>query len=52
MRRGRIRAVHSVFNGQAEIIEAEVMQTSSLVGKSLSELGLSDGFKDWCDLSQ
>ncbi|WP_455479822.1 Trk system potassium transporter TrkA [Bartonella sp. B23] len=45
MRRGRIRAVHSVFNGQAEIIEAEVMQTSSLVGKSLSELNLSDGLR-------
>ncbi|WP_039759960.1 TrkA C-terminal domain-containing protein, partial [Bartonella queenslandensis] len=45
MRRGRIRSVHSVFNGRAEIIEAEVMQTSSLVGKSLSELNLSDGLR-------
>ncbi|ENN93482.1 Trk system potassium transporter TrkA [Bartonella bovis] len=45
MRRGRIRAVHSVFNGAAEIIEAEAMQTSSLIGKSLSELKLSEGLR-------
>ncbi|WP_407965022.1 Trk system potassium transporter TrkA [Bartonella sp. C271] len=45
MRRGRIRAVHSVFNGAAEIIEAEAMQTSSLVGKSLRELNLPEGLR-------
>ncbi|KEG20054.1 Trk system potassium transporter TrkA [Bartonella bacilliformis] len=45
MRRGRIRAVHSVFNGAAEIIEAEAMQTSSLIGKTLSELNLSEGLR-------
>ncbi|MDD9333849.1 MAG: TrkA C-terminal domain-containing protein, partial [Bartonella sp.] len=45
MRRGRIRAVHSVFNGAAEIIEAEAMQTSSLVGKPLRELNLPEGLR-------
>ncbi|AQX27858.1 MULTISPECIES: Trk system potassium transporter TrkA [unclassified Bartonella] len=45
MRRGRIRAVHSVFNGAAEIIEAEAMQTSSLVGKPLKELNLPEGLR-------
>ncbi|KEC54378.1 Trk system potassium transporter TrkA [Bartonella rochalimae] len=45
MRRGRIRAVHSVFNGAAEIIEAEAMQTSLLVGKPLRELNLPEGLR-------
>ena len=45
MRRGRIRAVYSVSNGEAEIIEAEAMQTSPLVGKPLSELDLPDGLR-------
>ncbi|CBI76285.1 potassium uptake protein TrkA [Bartonella clarridgeiae 73] len=45
MRRGRIRAVHSVFNGAAEIIEAEAMQTSSLIGKPLRELNLPEGLR-------
>ncbi|EJF90732.1 Trk system potassium transporter TrkA [Bartonella tamiae] len=45
MRRGRIRSVYSVLNGEAEIIEAEAMQTSSLVGKPLSQLNLPDGLR-------
>ncbi|ALE03929.1 Trk system potassium transporter TrkA [Bartonella ancashensis] len=45
VRRGRIRAVHSVFNGAAEIIEAEVMKTSALVGKLLLDLNLPDGLR-------
>ncbi|MDD9330593.1 MAG: TrkA C-terminal domain-containing protein, partial [Bartonella sp.] len=36
---------HSVFNGAAEIIEAEAMQTSSLVGKPLRELNLPEGLR-------
>ncbi|MHC5306886.1 Trk system potassium transporter TrkA [Bartonella sp. LJL80] len=45
MRRGRIRSVYSVSNGEAEIIEAEAMQTSPLVGKPLSELKLPEGLR-------
>lgn len=45
LRRGRIRAVYSVLNGAAEIIEAEAMQTSPLVGKSLAELNLPEGLR-------
>jgi len=40
MRRGRIRAVHSVSHGQAELIEAQALQTSSLVGKPIEEMQL------------
>lgn len=45
VRRGRIRAVHSVQKGAAEIIEAEAMETSPLVGKPLRDLDLPDGVR-------
>jgi trk system potassium uptake protein TrkA len=45
VRRGRIRAVHSVEQGQAEIIEAEALETSPLVGPALRELDLPDGMR-------
>ncbi|MBW3098453.1 Trk system potassium transporter TrkA [Pseudohoeflea coraliihabitans] len=45
VRRGRIRAVYSVQKGAAEIIEAEAMETSPLVGKPLRELDLPDGVR-------
>jgi trk/ktr system potassium uptake protein len=45
VRRGRIRAVHSVQKGAAEIIEAEAMETSPLVGKPLRDLELPDGVR-------
>ncbi|MCT8974163.1 Trk system potassium transporter TrkA [Microbaculum marinisediminis] len=45
VRRGRIRGVHSVQNGAAEIIEAEALETSPLVGKPLRELDLFDGIR-------
>ena len=45
VRRGRIRAVHSVQKGAAEIIEAEAMEPSPLVGKPLRDLDLPDGVR-------
>lgn len=45
VRRGRIRAVHSVEQGQAEIIEAEALDTSPLVGPELRELDLPAGIR-------
>jgi trk system potassium uptake protein TrkA len=45
VRRGRIRGVHTIENGLAEVIEAEAMQTSPLVGKPLRELDLDDGMR-------
>jgi trk system potassium uptake protein TrkA len=45
VRRGRIRAVYSVEKGRAEIIEAEAMDTSPLVGKPLRELDLPPGVR-------
>jgi trk system potassium uptake protein TrkA len=45
VRRGRIRAVHSVRDGMAEVLEAEALDTSPLVGKPLRELDLGDGLR-------
>ncbi|MCO5071357.1 MAG: Trk system potassium transporter TrkA [Rhizobiaceae bacterium] len=45
VRRGRIRAVHSVEQGAAEIIEAEALETSPLVGPALRELELPSGMR-------
>ena len=43
LRRGRIRAVHSLREGVGEIIEAEALDTSSVVGKPLKEVKLDKG---------
>ncbi|MGE0714002.1 MAG: Trk system potassium transporter TrkA [Alphaproteobacteria bacterium] len=43
VRRGRIRAVHSLREGFGEIIEADAMETSPLVGRPLREIDLPDG---------
>ncbi|MCT7375383.1 Trk system potassium transporter TrkA [Chelativorans salis] len=45
VRRGRIRAVHNVQKGAAEIIEAEALETSPLVGPPLSEQELPEGMR-------
>jgi trk/ktr system potassium uptake protein len=45
VRRGRIRAVHSVQKGRAEIIEAEALETSPLVRASLRDLDLPAGLR-------
>lgn len=45
VRRGRIRGVHTIENGLAEVIEAEALETSPLVGKPLREIELSDGIR-------
>ncbi|WP_312795865.1 Trk system potassium transporter TrkA [Tianweitania sp.] len=45
VRRGRIRAVHSIGRGAAEIIEAEALETSPLVGTALRDLNLPSGIR-------
>lgn len=45
VRRGRIRAVHSVQRGAAEIIEAEALDTSPLVGPVMRDLNLPAGMR-------
>ena len=43
VRRGRIRALHSVRDGAAEVIEAQTLATSPLVGKPLQSANLPPG---------
>ncbi len=43
VRRGRIHAVHSLQEGFGELIEADAMETSPLVGKPLKEIKLPTG---------
>ncbi len=45
VRRGRIRGVYSLHDGAAEIIEAEALDTSPLVGRPLKDLDLPDGVR-------
>ncbi len=45
VRRGRIRGVYSLFEGKAELIEAEALDTSTLVGKPLREINIGDGIR-------
>ncbi|WP_310620418.1 Trk system potassium transporter TrkA [Flexibacterium corallicola] len=45
VRRGRIRSVHALQNGAAEVIEAEALETSPLVGRPLREIDLSEGIR-------
>ncbi len=43
VRRGRIKAVHTIRDGEAEIFEAEALETSPLVGRPLKELRAAGG---------
>ncbi|MEM6461645.1 MAG: Trk system potassium transporter TrkA [Pseudomonadota bacterium] len=45
VRRGRILAVHSVLQGAAEVIEAQALDTSPIVGTQLRELELPQGIR-------
>ena len=45
VRRGRIRAVHNIDRGAAEVLEAEALETSPLVGPPLNEQDLPDGMR-------
>jgi len=43
VRRGKIRAVHSINEGFGELIEADALETSPLVGKPLRDVKLPNG---------
>lgn len=45
MRRGRILSVYEMANGQAEIFEGQVLETSALLGNNLSKLKLASGLR-------
>ena len=43
IRHGRVRAVYSIGDAEAEVIEAEVLSTSPLAGKKISEIDFPEG---------
>ena len=45
VRRGRIRAVHEIHDGAGEIIEAEALETTPVVGRPIRSLDLSPGVR-------
>ncbi|TCT03566.1 Trk system potassium transporter TrkA [Aquabacter spiritensis] len=45
VRRGRIHRVHALLDGAGEVIEAEALETSPLVGKPLRDVDLLDGLR-------
>ncbi|MEZ5774389.1 MAG: Trk system potassium transporter TrkA [Hyphomicrobiaceae bacterium] len=45
VRRGRIRGVFSIHNGDAELIETEALETAPIVGRPMRDLNLPDGIR-------
>lgn len=45
VRRGRIRAVHSIGNGAGELMEAEALETAPIIGKALKDLPRLEGVR-------
>ena len=43
VRRGRIKSAYSLRDGEAEVLEAEALETSSLVGQTLRDARLPSG---------
>ena len=43
IRRGKIRGIHAIRNGKAEVMETEAMDGSPIVGKKLHDLNLPAG---------
>jgi trk system potassium uptake protein TrkA len=43
VRRGRIKSAHTLRDGEAEVFEAEALETSPLVGESLEQARLPSG---------
>jgi len=43
IRRGRVRAIYSVGDAEAEVIEAQVMSTSPMAGKRIGEIDFPEG---------
>lgn len=43
IRKGKVRAAHSICGGEAEIIEVEAFHNSSVIGKAINNIGLPQG---------
>jgi len=45
LRKGRIRDAHSLYNGSVEVLEAEIVDASPLIGKKIKEADIPDGLR-------
>ena len=45
IRKGRIRGAHNIYDGFAEVIEAEVSATASITNKTILELNLPEAIR-------
>ena len=45
LRKGRIRDAHSLYNGEVEVLEAEIVDASPLIGKQIKEADIPDGLR-------
>lgn len=45
VRRGRIRGLYSLFEGAAEVLEAEALETATLIGVQLRDAGIPRGIQ-------
>ncbi len=45
VRRGRIRGVYPVLDGRAEIVEAQALKTSPIIGRKLKEAEIPEGIR-------
>ncbi|MEO0809604.1 MAG: TrkA C-terminal domain-containing protein, partial [Pseudomonadota bacterium] len=45
VRRGRIRGVHEIHDSAGEIVEAEALATTPVVGRAIKDLGISEGVR-------
>ena len=43
VRHGRVRSIYTIGDGEAEVIEAQVLSTSPLSGKAISEVDFPEG---------
>lgn len=43
IRHGRVRGVYSIGDAEAEVIEAQVLSTSSIAGKKIKDVGFPEG---------
>ncbi|GAB4268292.1 MAG: Trk system potassium transporter TrkA [Pararhodobacter sp.] len=43
VRHGRVRSIYTIGDGEAEVIEAQVLSTSPLAGRTIAEIGFPEG---------
>jgi trk system potassium uptake protein TrkA len=43
VRHGRVRSIYTIGDGEAEVIEAQVLSTSPLAGRAIANIGFPEG---------